>query len=316
MITSQEKAFDIGLYHNDENPERLAIDLASLAMESEGQTFVRRLGVRENMIVDPQKNNTDVRLQLSERTSLHKQESVAARYIYENIAHCPDGTIGMWWSPPGTIYPRGMVDVFLVGNENGIRELRQYRIVNNFSAQQHLDQFINLSVNSISNFTVFSPEDLRRQALLILPEKYVGQNVWDFLGQYVPCPKAWEKIKSGQADSETEQAIDDATLIAQNQFANVKLSRNDDQFIEIGAKMEGAMVAAGYRIEGKICGGMSNGEIRKKLTTVSSDGEVLFFVKRCPFCGFDIERVEPAGIPVNYECPGCKEKFKGICGKK
>lgn len=329
---TENLAFNTRLYVSYNNAEqRLASDLAALALETTRApenritpfTFVQ---TGKGRIECPEFANRDILETLRWKTASDILESKATLTIRDFILSQKEiPFIIIWISPPDKKlgYSEGRMVVGIGREKDELKIVENYGICIDFSSETCLllgEQLLQFSENKKYS-RIDSVDQLRATPIFMNPPK--GIEPLDFIAQFIPFPDVWEKIKSGEARALKEQALKDARAIAQRIMPKVIRGANQWDYIVAGAQAEQWMAKVGWVMRANSGCGFLNTELLSSIVSVFShshlhlnnQGELVLkkseagvFVKKCPFCGRDINKV----IQPGYKC-ACGQTYSGVC---
>lgn len=248
-------------------------------------------------------------------TLLNIQESTAGLEIGHMILDDePVGTLAVWISPSGGPgkYPEGRIGVHLKRDDIGFKFTESYGII----ADGHPDAYkfiaYKLAEHAEGSYSFSTAEDLRGIVFILRP--IANKNPWDRMAELIPDKETWAAIKSGQAIEQTFEAERHAREVRNVILPQLLEAKTDQDFLHVGASAERHMAQKGYVVSSEPCGPTNSDLLLQTVSTLQSgmiitaDGEILYYVKKCPYCNREIEKA----IPKGFRCD-CGEEFTAKC---
>ncbi|HET7099160.1 MAG TPA: hypothetical protein VFI61_02940 [Patescibacteria group bacterium] len=308
--------FDTKLYKKDGSPvlnSKIAEDLAGMVLEAgdgplESRVNPRKLKIKNGVVIDPI-DYKNVLESASNDSDLAKKESEAATKFYDLLINGPIGTLIISVSPPEGMspYKEGRINVgFKVNDE----DIEFYGIPTHFSAKECLNWAVHLTEFSDLSILTNNPDDLRNVAIPVnLPENLTP---WVFLSNFAPLDSpVWQKINEGAPWERKEEALKDASEIADKISPMIDKAKTEREFVVAGAVGEQDMQNKGWILNALACVGLFNSQLLGNYTTDAFGGIRIIgegkLVKNCGNCKRSLNMYMKKGD----KCPHCPGVYEG-----
>jgi hypothetical protein len=316
-VESPELVLDASLYPQYAGSIRFAVareDIAGLAIEAGDRELVsrinpRKLKVRNGKVVNPE-TGEDILENFGEKTPLQKAETRGAKQFYSYLVDGDVSTLVVSLSPSGgdSPYLEGRINVAMKIDDETIDF---YGIVTFLPRADLFNRALALSEFAHSCDTFSSPDDLRTMAFTIQVPDKERTRPWDFLGQTLRLDSdAFDAIEKGTPWELKEQALSDASPVAEVFAIAVENAVTHYDFIRAGATAERQMQYAGWTFNEIGCPGKFNTELLNQNSIFGYTKDAFGNARKtweyhsgeCVYCKRHKDKVGPCGI-----CSECED---------
>lgn len=282
---------DLNRIWNGKSPEQIALELASLNLETHHCSDSYHFLVGKNDFISPETGKL-IRPEIKEDTLVRKKEKI----IYENLyswAKDNESGLSAWVSPPTEgLFPGTKIILHEIVKKGREKYVLNRAILADIDAQKALDIANLFSAHSVNpREKYFDPEKVRSKLFTIKE----GLGVIDLLNLFVDDPELIEQIKSGQDILGREEILQKA------QEYSVKMKAGVSP-VDLYNNMVSDDFIGSYDISCPTGGSFSNYIMGHSIVS----GEYKH-VKNCGKCGVYIDKL----IKKGYKCSSCNGEYLG-----
>ena len=244
-------------YQNDALPNRLAVNLADIALEAGNKPISERINpyilqvTQDGKVINPDLGIEDVSIFYTDENELRERESAAGLRIRDCLLNKPVGTVAVWLSPPNPQYKyeEGRITVgHNCNNINNVKIMDSYGIpTTEFTPEDYLHIGWKLSELTDDVLKLESPEDLRGNPIIFYLQPDISP--WTLLKSYIPLEEVWETIESGEVHAKRVNALEAAYRVAPQVFEQIQSAQDSYDLINAIKFGEREMANNGFSID-------------------------------------------------------------------